>query len=367
MRILFLCGALEPGKNGVGDYTRRLSGELIRQGHNISIISLNDCCVKIVSQEIQKSDETEVEVFRIPASIPAKERFAQAEKYIRHYNPEWLSLQFVPYSFQKRGLPFSLGKHLKNMSKGYKWHVMFHELWIGMDQDASFKDKVYGKMQQRIIRKLIYTLEPQFIHTQTHLYQQQLKKINIKVEILPLFSNIPVVCAQTRKFIKNINQINIVVFGSIHYGADINGFVDWIRQQEKRFDKVVHIDFIGANGDELGNWVGILDHQHISYTVHGRQKINVISEILSGAAIGLTTTPFVLVEKSGSVAAMLEHHLPVICLARNWLPDIAVDIRLLSSQVILWNQDLVLDEILSLRSIHSDNVHTIAQQLVKDL
>lgn len=27
MTILFLCGSLEPGRDGVGDYTRRLAGD----------------------------------------------------------------------------------------------------------------------------------------------------------------------------------------------------------------------------------------------------------------------------------------------------------------------------------------------------
>ena len=32
MKIVFICGCLEPGKDGVGDYTRRLSAELIDHG-----------------------------------------------------------------------------------------------------------------------------------------------------------------------------------------------------------------------------------------------------------------------------------------------------------------------------------------------
>jgi hypothetical protein len=42
MKIIFLCGSLEPGCDGVGDYTRRLAGELIKQGHHIAAVALND-------------------------------------------------------------------------------------------------------------------------------------------------------------------------------------------------------------------------------------------------------------------------------------------------------------------------------------
>ena len=42
MNILFICGSAEPGKDGVGDYTRRLCGELLRTGHRTRILALCD-------------------------------------------------------------------------------------------------------------------------------------------------------------------------------------------------------------------------------------------------------------------------------------------------------------------------------------
>ena len=42
MKFAFICGSLEPGRNGVGDYTRRLAGELAAQGHECLLVSLND-------------------------------------------------------------------------------------------------------------------------------------------------------------------------------------------------------------------------------------------------------------------------------------------------------------------------------------
>ena len=42
MKIVFLCGSLEPGRDGVGDYTRMLAAEIIRKGHNAAIVALAD-------------------------------------------------------------------------------------------------------------------------------------------------------------------------------------------------------------------------------------------------------------------------------------------------------------------------------------
>jgi hypothetical protein len=40
MRIVFLCFSLEPGRDGVGDYTRALAGELIRPGHEVCAVAM---------------------------------------------------------------------------------------------------------------------------------------------------------------------------------------------------------------------------------------------------------------------------------------------------------------------------------------
>mgnify|MGYP003474349261 CR=1 FL=1 len=42
MKILFICGSLEPGKDGVGDYTRRFCGELLKMNYEVQILSIND-------------------------------------------------------------------------------------------------------------------------------------------------------------------------------------------------------------------------------------------------------------------------------------------------------------------------------------
>src|SRR5215210_3802535 len=130
MKILFLCGSLEPGRDGVGDYTRRLAGELIRQGNKTFIISLNDRYVSEVFKTIQHDDATAISVLRLPSNLVTKKKMQFARKWIDNENPEWLSLQYVPFSFHTKGLPFRLSKLLRGLGKGRKWQIMFHELWL---------------------------------------------------------------------------------------------------------------------------------------------------------------------------------------------------------------------------------------------
>ena len=42
MKIAFITSCLEPGKDGVGDYTRSLAAESSRNGHEVCLLALND-------------------------------------------------------------------------------------------------------------------------------------------------------------------------------------------------------------------------------------------------------------------------------------------------------------------------------------
>ena len=42
MRIVFICGSLEPGRDGVGDYVRHLAVAVAQQGHETAAVALRD-------------------------------------------------------------------------------------------------------------------------------------------------------------------------------------------------------------------------------------------------------------------------------------------------------------------------------------
>jgi hypothetical protein len=318
MKFLFFCGSLEHGRDGVGDYTRRLAGELIRQGHSTAIISLNDKFIEAVAREEQESEGVDIPVLRLPSGLSNKARYGNAERYIKYFDPEWLSLQFVPYSFQKKGLPFGLGKRLARIGKGRKWHVMFHELRVGMDKESSVKHLIIGKLQQWIIKNTVQRLRPLSVHTQSRLYQIQLEHLEIKVNILPLFGNIPVTSIRQKKIIDNNNNTSLVVFGGIQSNAPVCEFAKDLYDYQQNNKKHIKIIFIGRLGVELNTWINVLKKYPFNIKILGEQKTDRISEILSLSDWGISTTPVLQIEKSGCVAAMNEHHLPVLCVAREW-------------------------------------------------
>lgn len=319
MRILFLCGSLEPGRDGVGDYTRRLAGELIRQGHEGSIIALKDRHIDLVSETEQESDGTFIPVLRLSAIILVRQRYAKAKEYIDQFNPELISLQYVPFSFHPKGLPFGLARQLKKLGEGRKWHIMFHELWVGMDQEAPLKYVLWGKLQQHITHQMIDRLRPKIIHTQTRLYQMQLNKLGSPANYLPLFGNIPVRYERTTTTTNAQKTLLLfVVFGTIHPRAPIEDFARELAAYGIGQQQIIQITFIGRCGTELDKWVSICNHTGLKTIVLGEQEPERISEALSSCDWGISSTPYLLSEKSGTIAAMLEHGLPVISVSSAW-------------------------------------------------
>ena len=356
MNILFICGTLEPGKDGVGDYTRRFGAELIRQGHNVKIIALYDKFLKGCSHSYQKVDGIDVEVLRIGNDLLNRSRFAKCKQAIEEFNPELLSLQYVVFSFQKRGLPWQLTEKLAKLGSGRNWHLMFHELWVGMDKEDQLKEKIWGTLQKQIIKKLVRRLSPKIIHTQIPLYQNLLSRMKCTVELLPLFGNIEI---QKNNSPIETSNLEIAIFGGLHYGAQLESFVDWLTLKQAS-EPSFH--FIGGNGEEQKNWIQILEEKNVRYEIHGWLPDSEVSDLLSRCNLSLTSTPYHLVRKSGSVVTMLEHGIRVICIARDWKPrQVCIEELTKNEDVIEWNPSLSID---ALRTSGKRKIKGGAQEVV---
>lgn len=319
MKILFICSSLEPGRDGVGDYTRRLACELQRKGHSISILALHDRHLPTNQlKEHQAVSGEEVNSFRMSSRLSWKNRMELAEAFVNAFDPEWLSLQYVPFGFQKKGLTFGLGRRLKNLGKGRKWHIMFHELWVGMGRESSLALIFWGWVQRQLIKELLHCLTPDSIHSQAHLYCHQLKKLGWQAELLPLFGNIPLV--NSNKIKRKKPDMHFIVFGSIYPGAPVKDFAQELARYSQRGSVPVTVVFAGRNGIEQKHWVDSCQYAGLQVQILGEQPSAILSEVFTNSDFGIVTTPVLLAEKSGTVAALMEHQLPVLCVAQSWFP-----------------------------------------------
>ncbi|MGF7081435.1 hypothetical protein [Mucilaginibacter sp. UYCu711] len=335
MKIVFLCGCLEPGCDGVGDYTARLASELILQDHNVSAISLVDDYKNEVFTEKQHIKNVDFPVMRLPSKLNNAERIKLVNEWINKYDPDWISLQFVIYSYHPKGLPLGLTKLMAGIGNHVKWHVMFHEIWVGIGKTSSLKHKIIGQLQKKIIVSMIKLVNPKLITTSNILYSTILKTINIDSIVLPLFSNIAIaplnknfVCSVLNKL--GINSEEELMhwrlagsFGTLRPDANFEQILkDQLFLCESEQLNMAFIAF-GRIGDigiaEFNRLEKILGN--IKFINLGEQSQENISNVMQLLNIGISSTPLSYIGKSGVFSIMKFHGLDVIIPGDEQFPE----------------------------------------------
>lgn len=315
MKIVFICGCLEEGCDGVGDYVRNLALELQNLGHKVIAIAVNDNYVDNKVLQLQNSRAANLQTLRLPACWTTARRFLQAKQFTDKFYPDYISLQFVPFAFHPKGLSLSFCKHLNNLARGRHLHIMFHELWVGMDKDSSVKHVLWGFFQKQLIKYLLTTLHPRVIHTQALLYVFQLSKLKVRSGHLPIFSNIPSL-TESHDRLGNKKKVRFVIFGYIHPNSPVELFVKEAAEYSISTMYDISLTFLGKCGPETEHWANVWKSHGLFVEQLGTLKPENLSKALGSATIGISTTPAVLVDKSGSVSAMLAHRLPVVLVSK---------------------------------------------------
>ena len=93
MKVSFVTGSLEPGRTGVGDYTRLLAGACRELGHEVQTIGLNDHFIPSRWEGLQD----DIPCLRFPESLTWEYKWQRANPFVDKFDPDWISLQFVPY------------------------------------------------------------------------------------------------------------------------------------------------------------------------------------------------------------------------------------------------------------------------------
>ena len=312
MKILFVCGSLEPGKDGVGDYSRILAAALQDFGCTTRIVSLYDKDVDVLTQECQYSQKKEVVVSRVPIKFNAALRYGHLSSIVNDFKPQWISLQFVPYSFHKKGMPITLGYHLKKLHGNFHWHIMFHELWVGTNHALSFKKALVKNVQKALVFNLFKVLKPSFATTSNTFYAELLQ--NYAVSVLPLFSNIGFVHFPDLKEKGKI--LRVIHFGSFTGDlGELEGQLNFVCNiSSKHQIKEVKILCVGSGGVYKEQSLELIRSQFQNFEImdFGRTSEHEISKLLQLSDLGISRADRDMLGKSGSSMAMLEHGLPIL-------------------------------------------------------
>lgn len=326
MKLLFICGSLEPGRDGVGDYTRRLSGELINQHKKVLIIAINDKYINSNKIETyQYSEQTKIPVVRIPSSWNFKDRYNLINIWINRFDPDRVSLQYVGFAYNQFGLPISLFIILNSLIKNRYFHIMFHELWCGMAINSSRKERILGAVQRIFIKILVKRLKPFCVFTSTTPYADFLNQLNIKSKIVPIFSNIPKHEKPSKKEINNLIKelklysliesqqrgLVIGIFGSIYNLNGLGKMLKYTAEAATNLNLKLYFISLGYNrGQNINSFLKATPHEANWET--GTLSSALINHLLKFVHLGLITTPVGGINKSGTASTWLEHGIPLI-------------------------------------------------------
>jgi hypothetical protein len=304
LKLLFATSCLAEGKDGVGDYTRMLAEACGRRGFDTLLVALNDPFVQGVLDR-----ENEI---RLGAGTPWKERVRLAAGRVRTFSPDRVSLQFVCYGFHPRGIDFALPQRLRDSFGGRIDHLMFHELWVGEGDGSGLKTRLLGMLQRRMIGRILDGLRPTVIHTSNGCYAARLKAAGALAEILPLFGAIPLVGSpdEPERAFGADGMFRGGIFGTLHPVWPPEPLLARLMGLPGR----IVIEHAGRIGDGERLWRE-LERRYagrIEWIRRGEMSPEQLAAWHGTLDFGVATTPWDIIGKSASAAAMLEHGLPVV-------------------------------------------------------
>jgi hypothetical protein len=319
MRLLFITSAYEPGRDGVGDYVRLLGEKCQLAGHECAVLALND---KFTSQKIEIESHG-FKLLRLPVSISRKQKEILSKTFIDFFRPDWVSLQFVSYGYDKNGIAsdlyFVLKKVLPNTTIP---QVTFHELWIGTEKGHQIKPFIIGQAQKFFIMRILKKFKPKFVCATTEVFCFMLSQNGIKSHFLPTFSNIQKT-GDTSKFdyqsfvsktLPREEALFFVFFGSINPNWNHRLLFEYLLAQQHKTGKKFVIFSVGVLGKGEGIWEEISNtySNNLTFVKLGPKSDEEISVLFNECDFGLTGYPEIVYEKSGAIAAMIDNGLKVI-------------------------------------------------------
>lgn len=385
MNIAFLTSSLEPGKDGVGDYTRLLAEECVKQGHKCCLLSLNERSLTKIFESKIAVNSVEILLLRLPINMSWKQRSTHAEKLLALFQPDWISLQFVPYGYQDKGIIINLRKQLQPLVKERQLHIMFHELWIGQNTSSKLRERLVGTVQKFFILQLIKSLQPLVVHTNNSTYVALLKQNGVSASRLPLFGNIPISNQNAENWLFSELQklgLNIKIetrkhfwlfgfFGSLHPIWPAEPLFSCLYEAAIQNNRQVAMISIGRLGSGEKLWKS-LSKDYASQFVFlrlGERSPLEISEFLHSIDFGIATSPYALIEKSGTVATMLEHKLPVIVNRDDFKLISELPLPQISEPLLYQLDSFIVDRLENqlIRETPKSRIVSVTTQFIKDL
>jgi hypothetical protein len=311
MRIGFIVGRSDPF-DGITCYSSILAAELQNLGHSVSLLACND---DAADPPPLNSTAHGTPLTVIGRHETVDQRAAKARAWVAHHKPQVVSIQFNCHHLgDRRGILKPFTSLAAQALKGVPVHMFFHELWFNAYEKKSLSNWLKGLVRRHYVVQLIQLLRPRQAFTNTDPYARQLGRLGVTSQVVPVFSHIPVLKSTQPKASWRTNNISAVIFGTLppHWQGEraIRRLGEWARSQGKE----LRVLGMGRHGYDDHGWDRL---RKVAASDASFERIGVVSEatassILSLADFGISVTDFDYWTKSTTIAAMIEHGLPVI-------------------------------------------------------
>ena len=278
MKICFISGHKNPGQCGITDNVELLAKKMDNLGQ------------EVVQYFIQK-DRGDL------SDLP------EADLY---------SIQFAPYAFANNGFPNQILKCLAEKLQNKKVHLNFHEIWVGAYPRANCKEKGIGWLQKNLILRFINKCKPAWVTSSNAAALDRLKQVGVPAIFLYLFGNIPY--SDNSKPTTKGQMLKVAFFGTLYADFPYDKLGNFFSTLSKTSGKKLEIILIGRQREDAGSnhLYSLCKENEFFFERTGELSTNLISEKLQECALGVSTTPYDVIGKSGATAAMFEHGLPVL-------------------------------------------------------
>tara|TARA_Y100001933_G_scaffold252035_1_gene290462 strand:- start:3067 stop:4104 length:1038 start_codon:yes stop_codon:yes gene_type:complete len=284
MRIALVLGPYRPGACGVSDYARLLGEKLEAKGHSCQRICIDPSLNSSFSSLAHNLPEVDL-----------------------------ISLQFAPYAFSPNGLSGSALLKFGQAIRNRNLQVMFHEIWIGAYPRAPWMERWQGRRQKREILQFLEYAEPQTIYATNCAALDRLKQEGVDASHLYLFGNVPF-APLGDDHLPVDHELTVAFFGTLYDSFPYPLLSEQLLAVSKTTKQTVRLLILGRHREQ-GGLQALLDEAEkhdFQLEVTGELNSESLSRHLQESALGISTTPFDIMGKSGATAAMLEHGLPIL-------------------------------------------------------
>lgn len=323
MRVAFINSTFEPGKDGPGDYTRQLAGELHRRGWSCGQFSFADRNQESILREIQNGIPT----LRCSKKIAWENRMEIIRQGLLDFRPDVLSLGIVCYALHPKGFVGRFAPLFSSLNpQKIPWHLFYQEIWIGAHQEASWKHRLVGYIQKKGLVRFAKHLKPRGIDCWNPVHQACLKKAGVESGIMPVMSTVPIMdSTQPSEEWKTISsQIGLTeprdrywcigFFGTLHPEWPSEPLFSRMHAIAQEMGKKLIWIALGdlRSGKSFWNRLKEENRHRFEMIERGELGFEKLSIAIHELDFAVATTPWQILGKSSTASAFLEHGIPLL-------------------------------------------------------